>query len=292
MSANLKATNDQILTAYAELSSVKKVGDRFGMCGQSVHERLVKLGAINHVRRFSDLEKSRLIQDYNRLAAEGRSHEIAEEFGRTRQYISRQANKLGLTTRDRKRPYISEAMSISKKAWHKANDHPKGMLGKTHSNKFKNDQSERGFVRWHSMGKADQIRITSKSHRSWKAGWRLVGGKRNYYRSRWEANYARYLQWLLDHGEIKSWEHEPRVFWFLEIKRGTRSYLPDFRVTENSGSVDYHEVKGWMDSASRTKIKRMAKYYPEIKLLVIDSRKYKAIEKIVCRIISGWETAA
>src|SRR5687768_3513242 len=94
------------------------------------------------------------------------------------------------------------------------------------------------------------------------ASWRVIGGIRKYFRSRWEANYARYLEWLKTNGEIVSWTHEPKTFWFEKIKRGTRSYLPDFCVIEKNGKEVYYEVKGYMDSKSKTKIKRMAKYYP------------------------------
>ncbi len=49
-----------------------------------------------------------------------------------------------------------------------------------------------------------------------------------YFRSRWERNWARYLNFLVQHGEITGWEYEPKTFWFHKIKRGTRSYKPDF----------------------------------------------------------------
>jgi hypothetical protein len=163
------------------------------------------------------------------------------------------------------------------------------MLGKTHSDQVRDDQSERSFVRWHSMSKEEQIAWSQNSHRAWKAGWREVGGKRIWFRSRWEANYGRYLEWLKCLGNIREWEHEPKVFWFLEIKRGTRSYLPDFRITENDGSQVFHEVKGWMDPKSKTKIKRMALYHPDVKLVVVGRSGYRALEKMVGRIISGWE---
>ena len=91
---------------------------------------------------------------------------------------------------------------------------------------------------------------------SCKSGWREIGGIRKYYRSRWEANYARYLEFLKVNGEIEKWEHEPETFWFEGIKRGVMSYLPDFRVTEKNGDIVFHEVKGWMDARSITKIKR------------------------------------
>ena len=99
---------------------------------------------------------------------------------------------------------------------------------------------------------------------TWKAAWHTIGGVKKYYRSRWESNYAKYLQFLLEHGNISKWEHEPETFWFNKIMRGCRSYLPDFRVTYPNGEVIYHEVKGWFDERSRTKLKRMAKYHPSI----------------------------
>ena len=123
----------------------------------------------------------------------------------------------------------------------------------------------------------------------WKAGWRVVGGKRFYARSKWEANFARYLEWLKQRSEIEEWEHEAQVFWFLSIKRGVRSYLPDFRVTELNGVVVFFEVKGWMDPKSKTKIKRMAKYHPTVKLTVINSKQYVSIAASVSGMIPGWE---
>lgn len=123
----------------------------------------------------------------------------------------------------------------------------------------------------------------------WNAGWRKIGGRRIYFRSQWEANVGRYLQWLLERGEIQAWDHEPETFWFEAIKRGVRSYLPDFRVVEKSGSITWYEVKGYMDSKSQTKLKRMAKYNPTVKLLVIDRRQYESIKRAVSKLIPAWE---
>ena len=108
------------------------------------------------------------------------------------------------------------------------------------------------------------------------------GGKREdlgglYVRSSWEANYARYLQWLVGQGEIASWEYEPDTFEFEAIKRGTRFYTPDFKITNNDGTIEYHEIKGYMDDRSRVKLKRMAKYYPDVPLMVIGKDAYYAI---------------
>lgn len=137
--------------------------------------------------------------------------------------------------------------------------------------------------------KAFRIGLKQNKRSDWKAGWREIGGLRKYYRSRWEANYARYLQWLKEHGQIASWKHEPETFWFDGVKRGCVSYLPDFRVIDIDGRVIYHEVKGWMDDRSITKIKRMAKYHPTVRLIVIDGNGYKSIAKKVSGMIKDWE---
>lgn len=111
-----------------------------------------------------------------------------------------------------------------------------------------------------------------------------------FFRSGWEANVARFLTFLIKHKEIYCWEFEPDTFWFNEIKRGTRSYLPDFKVWDKKDDKPYYiEVKGYMDSRSKTKIKRMAKYYPDIILRVIGKKEYKEIENKISKLIPNWE---
>jgi Protein of unknown function (DUF1064) len=109
-----------------------------------------------------------------------------------------------------------------------------------------------------------------------------------FFRSAWEANYARYLNWLISQGEIKAWEFEPKTFIFDGVTRGVISYLPDFKVINNDGSHEWHEVKGWMTSKDRTKLNRMAKFYPHEKLVLIDKDVYRSISKWK-GMIDGWE---
>ena len=102
------------------------------------------------------------------------------------------------------------------------------------------------------------------------AHWRTIGDKKCYYRSLWEARYAAYLQFMKEHNSIKDWEYEPQTFWFEEIKRGVRSYLPDFKVIDFDDSHHWIEVKGWMSPKCKTKIKRFKKYYPKEKLILVE----------------------
>jgi hypothetical protein len=111
----------------------------------------------------------------------------------------------------------------------------------------------------------------------WKQGWVTVGGKKHFFRSQWEVDYARYLEILKKYKRIKEWEYEPKTFWFEGIKRGVRSYLPDFRITEHDGTKYFVEVKGYMDSRSKTKLKRMKKYHPDVKLLMVNKEQIEEI---------------
>lgn len=111
-----------------------------------------------------------------------------------------------------------------------------------------------------------------------------------HFRSSWEANYARYLNWLQVKGDILRWEFEPDTFWFEKIKRGVRSYLPDFKVWPvDGGSPYYVEVKGYMDAKSVTKLKRMKKYYPMVKIELFDATRYKVLDRRMKNTLPGWE---
>jgi len=75
------------------------------------------------------------------------------------------------------------------------------------------------------------------------------------FRSRWEANIARYFNYM----KIQ-WEYEPCDFEFKKIKRGSRYYKPDFYLPETN---NYLEVKGFMSASDKTKLRRFKKYYPK-----------------------------
>lgn len=186
--------------------------------------------------------------------------------------------------------------------------HPRGMLGKNHSDDFKAKQSARMKARADAgihvfqqprtqeqrdaVAKRNIARIgngsTGNIYSSAKRGYRddMPGV---FFRSRWEANYARFLTFLASQGKIARWEFEKDTFWFESIRRGVRSYTPDFKVWLSDGSYYYDEVKGWMDPKSKTKLKRMAKYYPAVKINVIDGKAYREIEKKIGGAIPHWE---
>ena len=122
---------------------------------------------------------------------------------------------------------------------------------------------------------------------------RARGGRRSdlddrYFRSGWEANYARWLNFLKAGGTISAWDYEPKTFTF-PVERGVRSYTPDFLITHPDGSSEWHEVKGWLTSHGATALKRFALYYPEENLIMIDAPVYNSIASQARRMIEGWE---
>lgn len=121
---------------------------------------------------------------------------------------------------------------------------------------------------------------------------RGIGGYRGdlnmYFRSTWEANYARYLNLLKKLKIINDWKFEVDTFEF-PVKRGSRFYTPDFKIFNDDNSIEYHEVKGYMDQRSSTKLKRMKKYYPNIPIILIDKEYYSRIGRKYSSLIENWE---
>ena len=131
--------------------------------------------------------------------------------------------------------------------------------------------------------------IKKRSYKKIIQGKRTVGNREIHFRSAWEANFARYLEWQKQHEMIKDWLHEPQTFWFEKIKRGCVTYLPDFKVINFDGSHYWVEVKGYMDAKSKTKLKRFEKYYPQEKLLLVDSKWYNKNKAKLSLLIKDWE---
>lgn len=123
----------------------------------------------------------------------------------------------------------------------------------------------------------------------WKQGWEEVGGKRCYFKSKWEFRYALYLELMKTHKHILDWEYEPHTFYFYGIKRGTTNYKPDYKVYFPSGNHEWIEVKGYETAKDRTKYKRMAKYHPNEKLRVVGKDWFKENSRKLSAIIKDWK---
>jgi hypothetical protein len=316
--------DDAALTAMHGKISIIEIAKEVGRSRCAVRGRITRLGISKKVN-WTEQEIAILREAY--ASAQGGGllslKALAKKLNRDPGNVSRKAAELGCETNPRRkkvearkvtprkfatREELSAAISQRIKEHIRQNGHPKGFSGKRHSDATRAHISVTSKERWESMSEDERLKHTEKgvitrlasgtlspvSHKrgSWAAGWREIGGKRNYYRSRWEANYAYYLEWLKVHGQIVDWAHEPETFWFEQIKRGVRSYKPDFRVWENDGTSALHEVKGWMDARSKTCLARMKKYFPSEKVILIDGDQYRAIRLKALRMVPGWEDSA
>lgn len=144
-----------------------------------------------------------------------------------------------------------------------------GMFGKTHSKEVKEAQSKRMA-----------LRLRKGIHNKRSICCKRANMNNQFFRSSWEANYARYL----DYNNIK-WEYEPKTFTF-PLDRGTTRYTPDFYLPETNVWV---EVKGYMDKKSQIKVVRFRKYYPQEKLVLICGGEYRDLDRKYRHIIPNWE---
>jgi len=167
---------------------------------------------------------------------------LSKELGRSRSGICTKAEELDLTDKNR----IGSTTGVNKKTYQCAHCDKEV---KRYPSQVENNEKIYCSL---SCAAADKVQNNNSVYSSAK------GGKRKnlddiYFRSAWEANYARYLNFV----DIK-WEYEPKEFEFEEIKRGTRFYTPDFYLP---GGDRWIEIKGYFDDKSQTKIKRFKKYH-------------------------------
>lgn len=105
MANSQKASDQQILDSYSRTKSVWRTGKDLGMCGQSIHERLERMGESTPPNLFSEEDRKRIERDYLIYRDAGRLNDLAKEIGRTKHFLCRQAKYLGLT--DPKHPRYS-----------------------------------------------------------------------------------------------------------------------------------------------------------------------------------------
>lgn len=301
----------EVIAAYERHRNVWKAGAELGIAGQTVHKILKQFGVARRNPHLTEGDKRRIADYYENTPAENFDLSVlAAELGRTRQFIARHARKLGLTNSGRKHnaKTLARLRETYKDRWVK-HPHPRGMAGKKHTPEVRAIVSLASRKSWATMkafgignmspanraklsarmAKMAAERPAEKNYSRTRAGRREdLGGI--YFRSGWEANYARYLNMLIRLGVVEKWDFEPETFWFDGVRRGTNSYKPDFRVHyRGDPTPEYIEIKGWIVPKDRTKWRRMAKYHPTIKLVVVKAKEYYAIERKWASSIPEWE---
>lgn len=133
------------------------------------------------------------------------------------------------------------------------------------------------------------------------SGIREVDGKEIRFASRMEFNYYLYLAWLKKMGEIKDFEYQPEAFdfrrrakerpdlWKKEWLPSKGKYRPDFKVEEEKRGIYYIETVGMLRGDHKRNFRLLHQLFPEVKLEVVTTDHYRAIEKSVKAIIPGWE---
>ncbi len=117
---------------------------------------------------------------------------------------------------------------------------------------------------------------TSPKASKGKGGVRVDVAKGIYFYSRWEANFAR----LLNFCDIR-WEYQPKTFDLITQKYTPDFYLPDCKT--------YIEVKNFLWKYSEIRDKKFREIYPEIKLLLLLKESYLILEKQYGKTIENWE---
>ena len=288
---------DEIVAEYNLVGNVWKVGEKFGISGQTIHTRLSRIGVIKKMNVFSDEEKAILLREYESFKCKGELSILAQRLGRTKQFINRKARELGLTGRVKSYNYSVEKhaeLSRAAKKRIKKYGHPCGMAGEKHSTESKLKMQDSSKRMWgdancvlrdeeHRRARSDR---TMEMQKDCRLGTRSrtymcevsVGGKMFTVKSTWEYDIAMYLEYLKSAGYITDWNYEPKAFRFKYDKSGVRTYRPDFVVLKDDEEY-YIEVKGWQDEKYLIKRKKMAEEYPNVKMIYICDKEYYAIQR-------------
>jgi hypothetical protein len=306
-----KEEENKLKQLYNEEIPVKEIAETLGRTGSAIRNKAYKMG-ITNPKNFTSEEIEYIKENYKSYNL----REIAKKIGREDNYhnVCRKARELGLERTGKKKEKVKvrkpkyqneeerrKAQSAFAKEWHRNNEHPRGMLGKTHTLEYRKELSKRVKQDWGNrtpeeieeiVTKRNKTRIRNKTLtpivNKTSPYSRAKGGKRKdlnnmYFRSSWEANIAR----LLNYMGIE-WDYEPKQFIFKGVYKQPISYTPDFYLVNKDKWV---EVKGWMDKKSKLKLERFEQYYPHEydKLILIDEEKYKKLEEEYSNIIKGWE---
>lgn len=289
---------------------LERLSKRLNRSKNSIRNKAYYLGITNTQDNYTEEQIDFLKNNINNMTYE----DLAFVLKKNGKNVCRKCKELGLKKNSKcqsklvemkpKHVYTKEEREeISKRAkeYIKKNGHPRGYLGHKHNEDTRKIISLTVKNYWGNMTK-EELEERNKKQRITKIKngtlnpikniencySRAKGGKRSdlnnqYFRSAWEANIARYFNYL-----GIEWQYEPKIFIFENITRGSVSYTPDFYLPKTD---EWIEVKGWMDGKSKTKLKRFEKQYPEEykKLKLIQEKEYNEIKKKMSMFIKNWE---
>lgn len=291
-SAKLRAESKaNVIALYQAGYTIEKIVDLMKLSRAQVHI-LVHQDGLYRDKPWSETEILILENIYKQSQYDVDINRVARQLQRSRASVAKMANKLGITNSNApNRPEtVERSRATLQLKFAFGYQHPRGMLGKNHSEETKQRlRGPRPSLRRpksarekRNIALAAVRRLTknpSSIYSRTKCGKREDLGDR-FFRSAWEANIARWLT-----AEGKQWEYESKTFEF-PVRKGTRFYTPDFYLPSEDR---YIEVKGWWDDKSKTRMRRMAKYYRDVRIEIIDKDRYRDIAFTWKYLIPTWE---
>ena len=278
--------------------TVKELAKELNRTEAAVRNRKNKIGVKRgNCKPFTDQEKEMIKKWYTKENGVN-LQELSKLLNRSKTSISKIARDLGCTKYGNYTEQERKERSVSMSKMVLSIEHPRGMLGKHHTDEVKKRVSIASSTRAANMTYEEKHEIamkavetkrkngvyfntTSNAYSRTKSGIRKDLGQ--YFRSAWEANIAR----ILDYEDIE-WEYECKRFFFKEEVDGVLSYQPDFYLPQFNKWI---EVKGWMDEKSKIRLKLFAEQYPEENnnLILVDEKFYKDLYREFY-VLPNWES--
>ena len=145
-----KVHDTSIVESYLRTGNIWKTGEDVGLSGQTVYERLKKLGIVKKINYWTEQDSEVLLEKYKQYKMLNKLDTLAEELGRTKQFICRKAKELGLTDAKHKVMSLEARMKLSEstKKRIQENGHPKGFLGHKHGENAKKKIAESSRLAW------------------------------------------------------------------------------------------------------------------------------------------------
>jgi len=109
-----------------------------------------------------------------------------------------------------------------------------------------------------------------------KAGIRKDVSETMYFYSRWEANFARLLNYLK-----VDWVYQPKSFDLI-----SQTYTPDFYLPKHN---TYIEVKNFLWKYSKIRDDKFRQLYPKENLILLLKEDYLKIEEKYSKLVENWE---
>jgi len=250
-----KDEEEMLKKEYENKTDIKIIAKKMGKTPASIKAKAHDMNITDKSKYYTQEQINFIIKNKDLLTYK----DLSKFLGKSEANICRKMKELGITKKKIKSKYWENITPKQKEARKLKQRETKIKNGTLNPMRFQKNPYSRA-----KSGKREDLNNT-------------------YFRSAWEANIARYYNYI----GIK-WEYEPKTFIFENIKRGSVSYTPDFYLPEEDKWI---EIKGYMDSKSKTKLKRFARQYPEEykKLELIQQKEYNEIKRKMSGFIKNWE---